>query len=531
MSNSLPAFWGFIRGLPHFLKEPISYETGRTIILHRLEQRNGNFLQMVKRCVYQNPRSPYLPLLREARCEYGDMESFLARNELESLLTQLLDAGVCISLEEYKGRKPLVRNGASFLFEEEDFDNPLLTQGWEARTGGSTGRPSRMLVDLEFLADRAPYEQVMFHLLALHEVPLALWYPKVPVSIGLSNSLRYAKVGKPPEAWFDMKLGINTVPFWHLWALSAIIGVSRLSAVPIPWPQAAPLDDPGVILAWILNNIQHHGRCAVQSNVSGVVRLCHAAVSRGIDLRGVQFITGSEPLTPSKHMEIVASQARAFLRYNTVDIGSIASGCGAPADIDEVHLLSDTVALVSPDAEPRLDGSRRLSFTYIPGKGPKVVINVDLGDQAIIKERRCGCPFEELGFHTHLSHVRSASRSTMEGIALQHTDLVRISEEILPRIIGGSILDYQWVEDEDPKAGSLTRLWLRVAPRLGTIDESGLRRDILAEIGKMGAAQRFYAQLMDDAKTLRILREDPRPTPAGKVPAVVRGRRSGMPAS
>jgi hypothetical protein len=529
MSNRLEAFRRFLCGLPGYLREPVSYEAARATILRRLEKRNENFLKMVKRCVYQNPRSPYLPLLRDAQCEYSDMESSLARNELENLLARLLESGVRIPLEVYKGRKPLEHDGTRLFFREEDFDNPILSRGWESRTGGSTGPPSRMLIDLEFLADRAPYEHIMFRLLDLSTAPLALWYPKIPASIGLSNSLRYAKIGYPPACWFDMKLSGRSLPYWHSWSLAAVIGLCRLGAVPIPWPRAAPLDDPGVILDWISERIQRQGRCAVQSSVSGVVRLCRAAASRGVDLRGVQFITGSEPLTASKHAEIETTHARVFLRYHSTDLGSIASGCGAPADIDEVHLLSDTVALAVPDAEPAAEGTRRLCFTSILGRGPKVLLNVDLGDQAVIKRRGCGCFYEELGFHTHLSHVRSAGRSTVEGIALPYSELTRISEGILPRLIGGSILDYQWVEDEDPEAGSLTRLWLRLAPRLGTIDEENLIRKILAEIGKTDGAHRFYAQLLGDAAVLKILRENPRATMAGKTPAVVKGRSSGNP--
>jgi hypothetical protein len=525
MKNRLEAFGRFLCALPGYLKTPVSCEIARATILSRMEKRNENFLGMAQRCIYQNPRSPYMPLLRAAGCEYSDMESFLASNELESLLTRLLEAGVRIPLEAYKGRKPLEHAGTQLFFTEEDFNNPILSHGWEGRSGGSTGRPSRMLIDLDYLEGRVPYEQVMFHLLDLHQTPLALWYPKLPASIGLSNSLRYAKIGRIPECWFDMKLSDRPLPFWHLWSLAAIIGLSRLSGIRFPWPRPVPLDDPQVILDWIAEKIRRRGRCAVQSTVSGVVRICRAAAGRGFDLDGVQFITGSEPLTASKHAEIVARHARVFLRYHCVDIGSVAAGCGAPAEIDEVHLLSDTVAIAVPDASA--GDSHPLCFTSIMGRGPKIVLNLDLGDQAVITKRRCGCVYEEMGFHTHLAHVRSSTRSTAEGIALLYSELIRISEEILPRLIGGTVLDYQWIEDEDPEAGSLTRLWLRISPRLGAIDEESLRRTILAEIGRKDSAQRFYAQLLGDAATLKILRENPHATAAGKTPGLVKGSEYG----
>ena len=151
---------------------------------------------------------------------------------------------------------------------------------------------------------------------------------------------------------------------------------------------------------------------------------------------------------------------------------------------------------------------------------------MEFGDQAIVGERRCGCLYEELGFHTHLSRIRSAVRSTAEGTALPYVELSRISEEILARLFGGSMIDYQWVEDEEQEAGSLTRIWLRIAPRLGVIDEGRVLQVVLDAIGRPDGAHRFYAQLWGSAQTIRIVREDPRMTPSGKTPTVIKGRES-----
>lgn len=524
--SRLNAYRHFLSGLPGFCNKPISYTEAHAAIMRRMEQRSENFLRMMRRCVHENPGSPYIPLLRAARCEYGDMVSMLKHHELEFLLTSLRESGVWISLEEFKGRAPIIRNETAYPVKEADFDNPILHGDIVFRTGGSTGSPSRLLIDLEFLADRSIYEHLMFRVLDLYRVPLALWYPKLPASIGLSNGLRYAKIGSPPEHWFDMSLEGSALPAWHSWALSAIIGMSRFCAFPLPWPKAAPLRDPGSVIDWIVSAVQQHGRCAVQSNVSGIMRLCRAASLGGIDLRGVQFIAGSEPLTPSRHAEIEAVHARVFPRYYATDLGSIASGCGAPDEVDECHLLADSIALISPPGEALEDGSRPLFLTSILGSGPKVAINVEFGDHAIVGKRRCGCLFEELGFHTHLSRIRSAVRSTAEGTAMDFVELSRISEEILPRLFGGSMIDYQWVEDEEEESGSLTRLWLRIAPRLGAIDEGRVLQVVLDAIRKPDGAHRFYAQLWGDAQTIRVLREDPRTTPSGKTPSVMKGRES-----
>jgi hypothetical protein len=96
----------------------------------------------------------------------------------------------------------------------------------------------------------------LFRVLDLYRVPLALWYPKLPASIELSNCLRYAKIGSPPECWSDMTLEGKSLPAWHSWAFSVIVGMSRLCAFPLPWPRVAPLKDPGIVIDWIVNTVQ-----------------------------------------------------------------------------------------------------------------------------------------------------------------------------------------------------------------------------------------------------------------------------------
>jgi hypothetical protein len=69
---------------------------------------------------------------------------------------------------------------------------------------------------------------------------------------------------------------------------------------------------------------------------------------------------------------------------------------------------------------------------------------------------------------------------------------------------------------------------VRVAPRLGAIDESRALRAILDEIGRGDGANRVYAQFLRAAQTIRILREAPWTTHSGKTPAVVKRRETGI---
>jgi hypothetical protein len=76
------------------------------------------------------------------------------RDGLEAALSRLHDAGVYVTLEEFKGRAPICRPGLEFEVSERDFDNPLLTAHYEGLTGGSRGGGSRVAIDFEFWPTR-----------------------------------------------------------------------------------------------------------------------------------------------------------------------------------------------------------------------------------------------------------------------------------------------------------------------------------------------------------------------------------------
>jgi hypothetical protein len=46
----------------------------KQVIIEGLRQREQNFLNLVKKGIYENQKSPYLKLLKVAGCEFGDIE-------------------------------------------------------------------------------------------------------------------------------------------------------------------------------------------------------------------------------------------------------------------------------------------------------------------------------------------------------------------------------------------------------------------------------------------------------------------------
>src|SRR5689334_6489948 len=154
-SAFLPGPLRYARQLRSFFSSTISLAEARAAIEHRLAEREANFLHVLERGIYNHPSSPYLALLKLARCDLGDISAMLRRRGLEATLTQLRREGVYVSFEEFKGRTPIVRGGKVISVKATAFDNPLLRQGYRAESGGTTGAATQLWVDLDHLADCA----------------------------------------------------------------------------------------------------------------------------------------------------------------------------------------------------------------------------------------------------------------------------------------------------------------------------------------------------------------------------------------
>jgi hypothetical protein len=274
--------------------------------------------------------------------------------------------------------------------------------------------------------------------------------------------------------------------------------------------------DASLVLSWLVQQRERHGRVAVQSYVSQAVRLSRAARERGTDLRGVVLVIGSEPLTPAKHAEMAASGAEVFLRYFCSELGSVGVGCVDADEVGDLHLMHDMVAMIRSEAQNG-PGGRPFLFTSLLDVMPKVMINASLGDSGIAERRECGCPLGRLGFTTHLRRVHSVRRVTCEGMTVAAAELSRIIDDVLRPRFGGSTLDYQWVEAEGPIGYSHLRL--RVAPSLGALDQQALVADVLSEVSRTsGVAASVWRQ----AGTIVVERRQPRTTLSAKTLPFVR---------
>ena len=102
---------------------------------------------------------------------------------------------------------------------------------------------------------------------------------------------------------------------------------------------------------------------------------------------------------------------------------------------------------------------------------PKVLLNVDIGDRAVIDRRPCDCAYGRLGCDVRLHTIRSSDKITEFGVTFAVQDVFHVLEDALPRRFGGAAGDYQLVEDQD--ADGLPRYTIMVDPRLSGIHSPG----------------------------------------------------------
>src|SRR5215468_5698283 len=119
----LKMFAQFPVALRRFLHNRPTPRAAEATVHERMARRTDNFLRLVERSVYGVPRSPYLALLKLAGCELGDLRALVHDKGLEGALLELRTAGVYVSYEEFKGRKPIVRDGFMLPVTPRDFDN------------------------------------------------------------------------------------------------------------------------------------------------------------------------------------------------------------------------------------------------------------------------------------------------------------------------------------------------------------------------------------------------------------------------
>ncbi len=508
----------FARDFRAFLGRPYTAEDCHRLLKDQLARRDESFLRIMARAVFGNVRSPYFALMRQAKVQYGDVAAWIRRQGVEGALAELYDAGVYVTLDEFKGRRPIRRPGFELFVRDRDFDNPLLTAHYEGRSGGTRGGGTRTSVDLGLLAHEAASELVALTTLDALGRPMAIWRPALPVCAAMKSLLRHARVGILAERWFSQSEFRFSRELWKHWFFTSYaVATSRRRGRPFPMPEYAPLAHAVVVARWLAQKKAQGTPGYLDVAVSSAVRVCLAARQHGLDIAGTLFRVGSEPFTEARARIIAEAGCRALCHYHLAEVGRLGVACTAPAAVDEVHVVTDSIALLQRERSMGGATVGALFCSTLHPAVPKVMVNVELGDAGVLSERACGCPFDHLGFRQHLHTIRSYEKLTTEGMHFVGSDLLRLVEEVLPDRFGGHPTDYQLLEEEE---GGLAKVSLVVSPRVGEIDEAQVVCTALevlgsAPHGNSGAA--MMAGYWRDAQTLRVVRREPHATRAAKI--------------
>ena len=250
-------FGRYAGGIRAFLQQPLGPDECRRIVLDQKARREQSFLAILERGVYENPRSPYRRLLEHAGVRFPDAEALVARLGLEGALDALYDRGVYVTIDEFKGRKPIVRDGLTIETRAGDFDNPLLVAHYETRTGGSRGPRTRIVVDLDMLAYEAAQTQIFLSAFGIEDRPVGIWREVLPGPVGIKTFLRHTKIGGRVLAWFTPRKPMARLEDvkYQIFTLATAF-ISRLAGKAMPMPVYVPPDKAGRIAAWLAEQKQ-----------------------------------------------------------------------------------------------------------------------------------------------------------------------------------------------------------------------------------------------------------------------------------
>jgi len=501
--------------LPWFLNRQFTIDEAREIQIQQLRNRQKRFLLFLRKAIFAFPDHPVHQLLKQAGCEYGDLKALVNRDGVEETLRTLLQSGVYLSVDEFKGRRPAVRGSVTIDVSPDRMRNPLAAFHIPSQSGGSRSAGTPVLFDLAFV--RACAVAYALHLNACggDDWLKVIWEP--PDAGARFRLMTTSCFGTRPAAWFSQvdPKGPDAGGIFR-WSERALRWGAIIGGVKLPPPVLASLEDPRPVLHWIRAALERGETPYLVSSASSIVRLAATALETGIDIRGTQATMAGEPTTQARLDTSAEAGIRSVPRYGSMESGPIAVGCLNPEAADDTHVLRDLHAVIQAGSQGEHIGmpSRAMLITNLHPAAPFTMLNFSLGDEADMVDRDCGCPTEQLGWVPHLKNIRSYEKLTVGGMTFHDSDLVNVLERVLPARFGGNPSDYQLVESEDSNGRAC--LVLVVHPRLGPLDATLIEDAFLRAIGK-SPLEGMMASMWQHSHFIRVERCTPIATAAGKI--------------
>jgi len=515
-SEDIRIGWRFFRSLPGFLRQPLSVRQALQCVELRFERRAARLSALLKQLSSTSPKSPYRKLLDHSGFDAGAAVLLMQQEGLEGLLQSLYRAGVYLTSDEFKGRKPVCRGSLKFTIEPAELLNPRATVHGLTQSSGSRGKPTPVPIDLAFIEDHA-----VNTLLALHAYGGSHWvhaHYGVPGGTSVTNPLEFAKAGRPPERWFTpIDPAAPGLHHRYRWAARGIWLGSRLAGVPMTGPTTVPTDRLDTVARWMRQVLSQGNTPHLWTVASTAVQVCQAAASHGIDIAGARFTAGGEPTTRARRQAVEATGAVIIPRMGTTETDILSYACMDAQAADDMHFFDDRHALIQPGNMPGASlPPEAIMLTSLLPSAPLILLNVCMGDQARVIRRTCACPLDRIGWRTHLSEVRSFEKLTAGGLTFLDFDVIRVLEEVLPAHFGGSGLDYQLVERADRPSGR-GQIQLLVNPALGEFDTNEIADVFLTALGGGTGGQRLMELQWRGNRVVEVVREPVRKTASGKI--------------
>ena len=482
---------GFFSYLKHSLTEERAFEQ----LLSRVENRDQRFLDLASTLIFSNPLSPYRKLLDYANCSFSDLATSVHSHGLETTLERLRDAGVYVTVDEFKSKEPLCRGSLRIETTPSDFDNPyFMGRSIQVHTSGSTGRKTRVLYDWNFFAEEASNELLLHALHGVARLPESFWYPGFPSISGIHNVLVHLKFRKPPERWFThLKGSMRSRALLN--GLSLLCG---LFGIRVPLPETTYLEDAGRVASWM----SQRRPCCLKTFTSSAVRVVQAAREMALDITGSVIFTGGEPLTPRRKDFIQSAGVSVHPRYVATETGFIGAGCNI-APNDSMHLYTDRLAAI----QKKSSNVDKILFTSISSNTGKVLLNTDLGDAGRIRSGTCNCLFGKAGMDVFLEEIQNHDKLTSEGMTVLGTTMDAVVGNLIAEL-GGGPDHYQFWETESEQG--MVKIIIAVSPEIRNLNESSFKKEVLSRIRSKGIASEIASEFWKQADALEVVRDHPR---------------------
>lgn len=461
-------------GLAKWARAPIGTDP-RGTVLRALCNREANFLALVRRGVFENPRSPYREIFSWAGCEFGDLERSVRRDGLEGALRELYRAGVYLTHGEFKGHLPVIRGTRELAVANHELANPLVRGIVDISSGGSRSSGTVTRRSLEYQLYREAQEWFLHEPYELDRRAMVMIASSLPASGGIRRLISHRRWGLPVAKWFDQP---SPRPYRML--TRAIVAELALLGRRVVFPEYLPHNDFAPVARYVAREKARGRLAVVEGGVSRAVRVAAAARENGLDIAGTIMLTTGEALTEAKQRVIEDAGCEVHARYTISELGPVGIGCRAMRG-NCVHLCLDSLAVISRRRTAPLSGVEvdSLLFTSLLPEAATILINVEMDDAAELGPATCGCEWSRLGFTQQADRIFSYGKLTGHGTSLLSGDVVRILESVLPLAFGGVPTDYQLVEFE---GAHQTEYELRVNPRLRIASAEAVRERFLAEV-------------------------------------------------